>query len=188
MRLYLGIYIYMIWLWQYWKKKTWIIFISIVLFLRYIFKSIFLQEFMATQDSVQLVKEDVIAAVLHVSPKWTMFDKPVVKVDFKIYQSGLCNFHIKFGYNIFSANMSNNLLQCILTHHDIHIVATIKNSTAVKVLSKNTDKLTQVEERSQCHIFRRTMATFLAVNGALVKLILRFVCYLSHLSMLISCT
>ena len=42
---------------------------------------------MATQDSVQWVEEDVIAAILHVSPKWTMFDKPVVKIDFKIYLS-----------------------------------------------------------------------------------------------------
>ena len=56
-------------------------------------------EIMATQDSVQWVKEDVIAAVLHISPKWTIFDKPVMKVDFKSYvsQCSLYNFHIKFG-------------------------------------------------------------------------------------------
>ena len=37
--------------------------------------------------------------------------------------------------------MSNKLLQCILAYNDIHIVATIKNSTAVKVLSKDTEKI-----------------------------------------------
>ena len=54
---------------------------------------------MDTQDSVQWVKEDVIAAVLHVSPKWTICDKPVMKVDFKSYvsQFSLYNFHIKLG-------------------------------------------------------------------------------------------
>ena len=51
------------------------------------FQSIFFQEFMATQDSVQWVKEDVNAAVLLVSPKWTIFDKPVMKVDSKSYIS-----------------------------------------------------------------------------------------------------
>ena len=38
---------------------------------------------MDTQDSVQWVKEDVIAAVLNVSPIWTICDNPVMKVDFK---------------------------------------------------------------------------------------------------------
>ena len=37
--------------------------------------------------------------------------------------------------------MSNNPLQCILAFHDIHIVAMIKKSTTVKVLSKNTEKI-----------------------------------------------
>ena len=107
------------------------------------FQRIFFQEFMATQDSVQWVKEDVIAAVLHVSPKWTMFDKPVRKVDFKIYvsQCSLWLSHKFLVYNVFSANMSDNLLQCILAYHDIHIVAMIKNTTAVKVLSKSTEKI-----------------------------------------------
>ena len=35
----------------------------------------------------------------------------------------------------------NDLFQCILVYYDIHIVATVKNSTAVKVLSKNTEKI-----------------------------------------------
>ena len=58
-----------------------------------------------------------------------------------MYHNVLCNFQIKFGYNVFCANMSNNLLQCILAYHDIYIVATVKNNTAVQVLYKNTEKI-----------------------------------------------